>query len=114
MKRQRMPNNINIGLNDKRYNADTGKSMWTAWVNGHDPCHHHTDLGVYEDQDSPCNIRFSLDDMDFQYSMQGCGGDLSIWKNGVENLGSCDWAPGHVGCVAGAGYTGRWQCHLNV
>ncbi|KAF2197633.1 hypothetical protein GQ43DRAFT_444089 [Delitschia confertaspora ATCC 74209] len=112
-KRQNIPHHINIGLNDKRYNSDTGKSMWTAWVNGADPCHKHTDLEVYEGSDSPCNIRFALPDEDYQYSMQGCGGDLWLMRNGKDNVGTCYWAPGHVGCVAGAGYTGRWQCQIN-
>ncbi|PVI06874.1 hypothetical protein DM02DRAFT_723843 [Periconia macrospinosa] len=111
-KRANIPGRVNIGLNDKRYNTD-GKSMWTAWVNGADPCHKHTDLNVYKDSESPCNIRFELPDMDYQYSMQGCGGDLTLWKNGIEKVGNCQWAPGHVGCVAGAGYTGQWQCILN-
>ncbi|KAF2269752.1 hypothetical protein CC78DRAFT_528926 [Lojkania enalia] len=111
-KRQNIPNNINIGINEKRHNAN-GKGMWTAWVNGQDPCNHHSDLNVYEDEASPCNIRFSLEGMDYQYTLHGCGGDLSIWRNGKDNVGSCYWAPGHVGCVAGAGYSGRWQCHVN-
>ena len=111
-KRANVPSKINIGLNDKRYDSN-GKSMWTAWVNGADPCNKHTDLGVYEGTSSPCNLRFALDGYDYQYTMQGCGGDLSLLKNGVENVGTCVWAPGHQKCVAGAGYTGRWQCILN-
>ncbi|KAH7389280.1 hypothetical protein DE146DRAFT_767453 [Phaeosphaeria sp. MPI-PUGE-AT-0046c] len=113
-KRANWPNNINIGINEKHYNADTGKGMWSAWVNGQNPCNHHSDLQVFEEDASPCNIRFSLDGFDDQWTMQGCGGDLSIWRNGQYNMGSCAWAPGHVGCVGlGAGYSGRWQCHIN-
>ncbi|PGH00124.1 hypothetical protein AJ79_08307 [Helicocarpus griseus UAMH5409] len=92
-KRQNIPNNINIGINEKRHSTN-GKGMWTAWVNGEDPCHHHSDLGVYEDEASPCNIRFSLDNYDYQYTMQGCGGNLWLMRNGKDNVGSCYWAPG--------------------
>jgi hypothetical protein len=111
-KRANWPNNINIGINEKRID-NSGAGMWTAWANGQDPCNHHADLDVYENSESPCNIRFSLDGYDDQWTMQGCGGDLSIWRNGQYNMGSCSWAPGHVGCIAGAGYSGRWQCHVN-
>ncbi|PGH19556.1 hypothetical protein AJ80_03892 [Polytolypa hystricis UAMH7299] len=111
-KRQVIPNNINIGINKKRHNAK-GYGMWTAWVNGADPCHHHADLLVYENEESPCNIRFSLDGQDFQYTMQGCGGDLWLMRLGKDYVGTCDWAPGEFGCVAGDGYSGRWQCHVN-
>jgi len=109
--KREMPHKINIGLNDKV--TRDGKSMWSAWVNGADPCNHHRDLGVYNSFDSPCNVRFDFAEYDYQYSMHGCGGPLTIWKNGVENVGTCDWAPGHVMCIAGAGYTGQWQCTLN-
>ncbi|OBT90677.1 hypothetical protein VE02_00575 [Pseudogymnoascus sp. 03VT05] len=53
-------------------------------------------------------------DTDYQYSMQGCGGDgLWIMRNGVENVGDCYWAPGNNACVAGESFKGQWQCVLN-
>ncbi|KAF2010487.1 hypothetical protein BU24DRAFT_427609 [Aaosphaeria arxii CBS 175.79] len=110
-----VPSAINIGL---RENSNPDHAMWVAWVNGEDPCDsgRYQELGVYNDQGQPCNIRFSFPNKDFQYSMQGCGEpDNNIWlmQNGKDNVGSCRYAPGNNPCAAGTTFKGQWQCIYN-
>jgi len=109
-KRQaRIPRKIDIG---------TYNDYWVAWTNGVDPCKKKTyipgqDVHMQGDQ-NPCNVRFSVPDTDFQYSMQGCGSDgLWIMRNGLDNVGNCYWSPGNNACVAGESFKGQWQCVLN-
>ncbi|KAL5346739.1 hypothetical protein ACLOAV_008446 [Pseudogymnoascus australis] len=110
-KRQaRIPRKINLG---------TYNNLWVAWTNGVDPCKRKTYIPGPTGQDllgdqNPCNIRFSVPDTDYQYSMQGCGSDgLWIMRNGLDNVGDCYWAPGNNACVAGESFKGQWQCVLN-
>lgn len=133
-KRQRIPKAINIGL-DNSYTDGGGGDAYVVWVyvipisvyktqeqhmlivfnfrNGADPCHKRSELHVVQPE-NPCNHRFEVPDIDFQYSMQGCGGD-SLWllRNGKDNVGTCYYAPGRIGCAAGRGFSGAWQCLLN-
>lgn len=111
-KRQKIPSHINIGVQYPRDISDN--RYWMAWVNGDNPCEHATSFGFTEGETSPCNYRFSVFGQDYQYSMQGCGGDLWLMRNGKENVGSCYSAPGEIGCSNGVpGFSGRWQCQLN-
>ncbi|KFY28712.1 hypothetical protein V493_02795 [Pseudogymnoascus sp. VKM F-4281 (FW-2241)] len=109
-KRQAIPHKINIG---------TYNDYWVAWTNGVDPCKKKNYIqgptgGDLPSDQNPCNIRFTVPDTDFQYSMQGCGGEgLWIMRNGLDNVGECFWAPGNNACIAGRSFIGQWQCVLN-
>jgi hypothetical protein len=113
-----VPRAFKIGLLSLYY-SNSEDNEWVAWIDGEDPCTQgrKTFLEVKrKDYDSPCNLRFSVEGFDYQYSMFGCEAsgwnDVHLMRNGKDRVAECVRDKQNMECLLGNTFKGEWRCDL--
>ncbi|KAF2016680.1 hypothetical protein BU24DRAFT_423053 [Aaosphaeria arxii CBS 175.79] len=106
------PTGIDFGVLDTENIVMKGN--WVAWVADQDSCTFGADLGVKENEASPCGRTFTLPGLEGQYSLQGCGLENNMWlTRDDKQVGTCTYdGKNSFGCAGeNPNYLARrWRC----